>query len=423
MRRSVALSITAFLAAMSFAVSGCTGSSGGGGGIDEPSASSNGDRPTITFAAAMFAESGRGPKLEALVQEFNDSQDKVTVKPASIPFSSFGTTIFTQMGGGAGPDIIRFDHTDFYAAADAELLLPLDDSIKDSDYEFLKPDEHSKVAGKRYAVPFEISNYSLIYNPELLTGDVPTNYEELLSTAKDLTKDGVYGFAYRTTMPEQAGFWFDLSNFVYGVGGKWSDDSGKPTINSPEVIAGVTRYKEVYDAKVTPEGADAATYRRMFAEGKIAMMIDNGGVPPILQGQNPNVPIKAVSVPFESGAAGQVITPLAVNANTKNPAEATSFIKWLLEPAQQVKLQGVLGASSAATTTTRTDEQLKSLPFAPVYDEATDTGIPFVVKGNEVATPEIRQTVVDAVVRILQGQGDVKTVLDETQAKVESMVS
>src|SRR5690606_5690070 len=77
-------------------------------------------KETITFAAASFAEPGRGDKMRAWLDKFNTSQDKVEVKPVAIPFSSFVSTVFTQMGGGSGPDLVRFDLPEFYAAAEAD---------------------------------------------------------------------------------------------------------------------------------------------------------------------------------------------------------------------------------------------------------------------------------------------------------------
>ncbi len=54
----------------------------------------------------------------------------------------------------------------------------------------------------------------------------------------------------------------------------------------------------VHPGDETRPGADAATYRRMFWEGKIAMNIDNGGVAGIFAAQNPNLGFKAAPSPF-----------------------------------------------------------------------------------------------------------------------------
>ncbi|MDS1138096.1 extracellular solute-binding protein [Nitratireductor indicus] len=371
----------------------------------------------ISFAASMLGEPLRGPLLTALVEEFNQSQDAVHVTPVTTPFSSFGTTMFTQMGGGGGPDVIAFDQPNIYAAAEAGLLVSLDEVV---DGVTLLPGNNSLIVdGVQYGVALDISNYALIYNPKLVT-KVPTTFDELVAEAKAQTKDGVYGFAFRHTQAEEAGVWYDLSNYVYGNGGHWAVD-GNPTINSAETIAGVTAYKTLYDANVIPKGADAATYRRMFAEGKIAMMIDNGGIPTVLKGTNPDAAIAAAPAPLPTKAIGQVMAALAINGNSKSPDAAKAFMKWFLTLETQAKVQGFLGGSTAATPIARTKEELEKAPYIEVFDSLGDVALPFMPQGLEAETPQVRNIVVEAVMRVLAGQTDVAAAMNEAQSQVEAL--
>ena len=77
---------------------------------------------TVTFAASTFGDPGLGPRLKSLVDTYNSSQTEVRIEPAAVPFPTFGQTVLTQMGGGEGPDLVRFDMPEFTAAADAQLL-------------------------------------------------------------------------------------------------------------------------------------------------------------------------------------------------------------------------------------------------------------------------------------------------------------
>ncbi|HXD62327.1 MAG TPA: sugar ABC transporter substrate-binding protein [Lacisediminihabitans sp.] len=407
----------AVASAISLALVGC--SSGGTDGKD--ASSDSGKVPTITFAAATFAETGRGPLLEAWLDTFNKSQNKVKVVPASIPFPTFAATILTQMGGGTGPDIIRFDASDFAAAAQAGLLEPLDKVVDTKKYDFIKaPDKTNFVDGKRYGVMFEIANYALIYNTDLVKTP-PKNFDEFLATAKAATKDGVYGFGMRQTQPEEAGMWQDVMNYVYGFGGKWSDGK-KLTLNSPKVIDGINAYKEVYDANVIPKGATASTYRTMFGAGKLAMEVDNGGVAGVIQAMNANLHLSAAANPFPYKYFGGIQTPTGVNKNSKHIDGANAFIKWMLQPKNQESLQVVLGSASVATKTTRSAEQLKKIPYAPVYDALTEYSIPQYVKGFEAKTPAIRKIVITKVISAIQGQQSVKDAMDQAQEEATAAV-
>lgn len=400
----------ALVATVGMALTGCAN---GTSGTAANSGGSSG-ATTITLAAATFAEAGRGPKLTAWLDEFNASQKGVKVVPASIPYPTFGSTILTQMGGGVGPDLIRFDMPEYEAAVASKLIAPLDQAIDASKYDFIKgPDKFAVIDGKRYGVMFEIANYALIYNKDLIPTP-PTTYDEFLAMAKAATKNGVYGLAFRQTMPEEAGMWTDLWNYVYGFGGSFSDGQ-KLTLNSPKVIEGLTAFKKAYDANVIPKGAPAATYRTLFGQGKVAMEIDNGGVSGVIQAMDANLHISAAPIPFPVKSQGAILAPIVVNEASKHKDAAATFLKWMLEPANQVKLQEVLGASSVATNTERSAAQLAKTPYLSVYDALTPTGLPQIVLGFEAKTPDIRKIVVEQVISVLQGNEDLKSAMDKAQ--------
>ena len=389
----------------------------------QPGASWAQSKEVITFAGVTFSEAGRGDRLKAWVDKFNKSQNAIEVQPIAIPFSSFAKTVFTQMGGGAGPDLVRLDLIDFYAAVQGQRLLPMDDVIKGGSYKFSAPDKYMTVGGKRYGVPFEISNYVLLYNPTLVKGGkAPANFDEFLASAKAATGNGVYGYAYRATMAEGPGYWQDLCNFVYGFGGRWSDGQGNPTLNAPKVIEGVAAYKKVYDAGVIPKGTDAATYRRMFWERKLAMEVDNGGVAGIFSQQSPDLPLAAAPSPFPTRAQGLILAPLTINANTRHKAAAETFVKWVLQSDNQKELQALLGASNVATVVERSPEDLAKKPWLKVYDEQTPNSVPQLVQGLELKTPEIQQVVLEQVLKVLQGGVDPKKAMDDAQQQVVSRV-
>lgn len=372
-------------------------------------------KTTITFAGVTFSEAGRGDKLRAWVDKFNKSQDKIEVQSVGLPFATFANTMFTQMGGGGGPDLIRFDTIDFYAAVPAGRLLPFDDYIKDADYKFSAPNYYLKSNGKRYGMAFEISNYVMMYNPALLKdGKVPATFDELLAVTKAATGNGIFGYAYRATMAERNGFWQDLCNFVFGFGGRWGDGTNL-TLNSPKVVEGIAAYKRMYESGAIPKGADAATYRRMFWESKVAIEVDNGGVAGIFNQQAPNLAFMAAPSPFPTRAQGLILAPLTVNANTKNKDAAFTFIKWALQPDNQKELQDLLGASSVATAVPRSAEDLAKKPWLKVYDDQTANAVPQLVQGFEVRTPELQQIIIEQVLKVLQGGMDPQKAMDEAQ--------
>ena len=134
--------------------------------------------------------------------------------------------------------------------------------------------------------------YALIYNRDLYqaagVAKAPTSQEEYIQVAKRLTKrPDQFGHAARNTMPEQNGWWQDISHWVMGYGGQWVK-AKKPQLTEAPVINAIKAYKRLYDDAV-PQGADASTYRRMAWEGKIAQYIDNSANINILKSGNPAI--------------------------------------------------------------------------------------------------------------------------------------
>lgn len=416
-RRTRAVSVLAVLAAGATMLAGC---SSGPSGSSADSAS--GPKPaTITFAASTLGDPGRGPGLQKLIDEYNASQNVVKVEPASVPYPTFGQTVLTQMGGGEGPDLIRFDMPEFETAASSGLLEPLDDKIDAGKLNLIPgPDKFLTVDGHRFGVVFENSNYGMFYNKNLIPSP-PATFDEFVNAAKGATTGAAYGLAFRQTQAEEAGVWQDIFNYVLGFGGNWSDGQ-KLTIDSPEVVKGLKAYQQLYDANVIPKGADAATFRKMFTDGKIGMELNNGGYVTHIAKTSPDLKFSVARIPFPVNKQGALLAPIVTNANSKHKDAALAFTKWLLEPAQQVKLQEVLGASSVATPTERSAASLEKFPFLPALDKLTDTGVPQIVDGFGQHTPDIRHIVVTEVLAALQGQQDMNTAMEKAQKQAKALV-
>jgi multiple sugar transport system substrate-binding protein len=422
-RRSV-VAVTSMMGVAALLLTACgADGEGDGGEADGDAGSGSGSEgvTTLTFAASTFGDPGRGPGLLGFLSEFNESQDEIQVSAAAVPFPTFGQTILTQMGSGLGPDLIRFDMPEFAEASDAGLIAPLDDLVDLGQVELHEqPDQFMVHDGVRHGVIFEASNYGMFYNADLIP-EPPTTYEDFLDTARSLTDGDVFGLAFRQTEAEEAGVWQDIFNYVYGFGGAWSDGESL-TINAPENLEGLQKYQELYDEEVIPRGADAATFRRMFAEGKVGMELNNGGYVTHLQRENPDLNFSVAPIPFPVRSQGTILAPIVINEASPAKEAAATFIQWVLEPENQVKLQEILGASSVATVTERSGESLEKTPFLPVFDELTESSLPHVVPGFEARTPDIRKIVVTNVIAALQGEVDMKTALDRAQDEASALV-
>jgi multiple sugar transport system substrate-binding protein len=381
----------------------------------------------ITYSNWQFAEPGRGEALQKLIDEFNASQTKVKVKSISYPYASYATTILTQMGARSGPDVVALEIDVFQRAHQARLVAALP-TLKAPKSGFAIYDKNYIKSGKRYGATWQSTGYTLICNKKLLAAagiTCPKTYEEFKAAAAATTVGTTqYGFAFRNTMTQTSGWWYDLSNFVYGFGGRWTDAKGNPTINSALVQKAVTEYKDFFDKKYVPQGLTATEYRRLFWEEKIAMQLDNEAFPAVYIAGNPAIKDNLVieRSPFPKDANAQILIGTHVNANSKKQVQARAFINWLVTDASQIKLMDAMTASAVASKAGPSAALVARAPWLKDFQKYAPNGVLVLPQGAELATDEIRTIVLTQVEKILRSGVSVKDGLDAAQKSVKELL-
>lgn len=383
---------------------------------------------TITFSSWHFAEPGRGEALTKIVDEFNSSQKFITVEPVNIPYPTYASTVLTQLGAGAGADVVNIENAPWAAAVEQGLFSDITKKVEVPKGGFVAVDKAATVKGKRYGVVYETNNYALIINQDLLdkTGlKPPTNFKEFVAVAKAMTNQSEqqYGFAFRNTMSQQSGWWADLSNFVYGNGGRWTDSSGKPTINSPQVITAVKQYKQIYDSYV-PQGADAATYRQMFWQGKVGMEIDNMAVPSIFLKGNPGLNLTIVPNPFPKPDNSAQLEYMSVTKASKNQAASMQFINYMLKPENQKKLSAAMSYQGVATPINWGSNPPADMPpWIATYAKISEHGVLQEPQGAETQTAAIQTAVLTELDKVLRQNEDPTTAMGNAQKAVAALLN
>lgn len=387
-----------------------------------------GDPIEVVFASGIWEQAGRGENIWNVVAGFNDAQDEVVVSQLSIPFSSYRQEIFTQLGAGGGPDLIFFNETEMFEAMDAGFVEPLDDLVDSSAFadDLVAQNDLVVSDGARYGYIFETNQYALIYNEQLFDdagiAAPPTTFDEFVETGMALTSPpDQYGFAYRHTLDQTAGWWFDLTNFVYGFGGRWSTGDGQPTINTPEVVEAVEAYATVLQSGIVPEGADASTYRQMAWNNGIGMMVDNSAVPPILVSENADIAehLAAAPIPFPEPEHAAIVTFVAINANGEHKAEAAQVIEYMLQESTQVELLTAM-QTGVATSIEPSTELLEAAPWIPGFQDVADSGMLVVPADFRSSFGEFQTIVIEEVAQVLAGSKTAQEALDAAQERVSS---
>jgi len=372
----------------------------------------------LKLATWHWTEPGRGDALKTITEDFTKEYPNITIRPVSLPYSRYQDQMMIQMAGNDAPDVLCAADVMFFAFMNPGYLLPLDEliNLKALESEFLDAQKIAQINKKTYGLVTEYVTYALLYNEDLFKeadiGHPPTTPEEFLEDAKKLTKaPQQYGLGTRHSMSGEGGWWYEMSYWVEGFGGKWTTD-GKPSVNTPEVINGVKFYKEMYDAGIFPKGVDSATYRRMFWQGKIAMLTDNQATFFLALSSNPDLNIKAAPNPFKNKLTNAEIVFYTIPKSSKHPKEAAIFLTWFYGHLKDygLRVKNVVGSKSANKIILEKLPYLKTFVEAPLADNG---GI--LPRGYETRLPEFRHIVLNHVTSVLVNNANPKTEMDAAQ--------
>jgi multiple sugar transport system substrate-binding protein len=222
--------------------------------------------------------------FQAMIDQFEAQYKNVTVNYLVVPASDFDTKLQNMIAADEQPDVFYcgVDYVMKYAATGNLYDLTTyvnDNEIFDVDnvwanaINIYKYDGTGLGNGSIYALPKDVSAFSVVYNKDLFeaagitppTESDPWDWNDYLAAAQKLTKGDVYG----TSM-------YSLESAVWSNGANWLDDSlTKVTFTDPkftEALQFVADLRCKY--KVAPSSSEEtslSSYDR-FMQGKLGMM-------------------------------------------------------------------------------------------------------------------------------------------------------
>lgn len=377
---------------------------------------------TLVLANSQWLDALRGKNLWAAVKEYEKVNPKVTLKQEAIPSADIDTKLPTELGAGQGPDIMMVQDLLFWTVRTS--LLPLDKAVSGS-ANLNATNDGGVIGGKRLGVAWQRAAYATIYNKTILAKsgvNPPKTVPELIQAAQKAHQaTGAIGFTERHQMNEFANWYKDFQNWVYGYGGGWVKD-GKLTIDTPENVAAVQAFKDVYDAKIIPFGDDFPTQRNRFKSGGVAFSIDNsGGTLNIATGaQIKPTDLGASALPFPHPGAHQQIF-LAVNKNTSAAKQkaALDFVKWFVGSDAQKAMRGASGPDVLATDVPIDPGFLKTNPWAQTFYDLAASSRSGLIEGHEAQTSQIMRPIMEAVERVLTANADPHQELARVQQQLQ----
>ena len=360
------LSMAAVTALTISMFAGCGGSSAGS--QNSGSEGSEIEPCTITYYGGWTGADL--DKMQALVDEFNESQDIITVEFTSLQWSEIFTKFLADYQAGAAPDIIAmhtFEMGQFVdmGVLDAEQVAAMD--LNESDFEKVAW-EGCKYDGTLYGVPIDINMHALYYNQDMYDAagitNPPATGDELIETAMKLTID-----SNGKNATEEG---FDKNNIVqYGFGflqnhytfyqyysminqqgyNPFTVDMESITIDTEKSDKAIQFIEDlIYKYNVVPVGEKSPIDD--FKAGTVAMIIDGNwqlsGLTDVSFNWNTAEYPQIFDEKAVWGAAELLAFPLSQNPDENKQAAAQEFVRWLSENSAEWALSGQIPANIKA---------------------------------------------------------------------------
>jgi multiple sugar transport system substrate-binding protein len=378
--------------------------------------------PVLAQLAPKFNEA-TGANVRVEVMNYGDLLGKTTADFLADTAAYDVVTMDIVWAGAYAANGYSVDLTDWVARDAAEIKL---DDIYPVMLESL-----GQFEGRYVAFPFAGYANLMAYRKDLFDAaglKPPTTTEDMIAAAKALTDPAKnqYGFVANGAAGAAGAQDWMLYNSQFG--GKIVDESGAPVLNSPENVASLAAYKQLFLESSPPGGIDYDWPLRneSFKQGFAAMIETwSVGIPEMVDpARSPvadNVAVAlapvAAGLPVDYGVGGW---SLAINADiTDEKKEAAwEFIKWVTSPEIHKELN-LLGAGAPIRISETKDAELAALfgeevmpLIATTYENGNGDFRPRIPQ-----YPEIQDILGAAVNATLAGAIEPQAALDEAQAK------
>jgi multiple sugar transport system substrate-binding protein len=274
--------LAATAGALALGLSGCAGqgSSGGGGNTGADG------KITLTFWNGQTGPDG--PAMNKVIDAFNASQKKITVKSVTMPWDTLYQKLLTGAAAKGGPDIVALDFSRLPQYASQGLFQPLDDYYTGGAHDSAGLPKTAVNAslydGKNYGVPFDIATTMMYYNKTMFKAagldpdKPPTTWDEFSAMVPKLTvtpsgaaKPSQYAIALADHETVDM-----YPQFLWNTGGGIvSADNKKSTLDSPATLKALNYWVDlVKDKQASPIGLSGADADKLFSTGKAAIEIN-----------------------------------------------------------------------------------------------------------------------------------------------------
>ncbi len=326
---------------------------GGSSGSTSSSASVKTFGVNATGTVHFWARQATDGPAKALVKEFNATHKNLKVVLHLTPPNDDTSQLATAIRAGSPPDVVGLNDIDVPTFSHENALLNITKYVNALPYKSALSPGHlalATIGSNYYGVPYLADLSVLWYNKKLFKeaglnpNDPPTNYAQIVSDSEKIGAlgHGISGFSFAGNCQGCLGFtmlpslWADGQHMISGPLGtqkaKVASDAQLKTM--------LADYRLLWSKKLVPaadQTQNGLTWGADFEAGKVGILPGDYGFATKMT--NPaefaDAPLPGVDGNSYSTFDGG--DDFVIPAGATNPSGAWEFIKWALEPQQQVQ--------------------------------------------------------------------------------------
>ena len=284
---------------------------------------------------------------QALVDQFNASQNEIEVKLDVLSWADGEQVLTTQTSGGQAPDLANASAQFMGMMAGINEAQPLDELLSKEFLANFQPSgiEAFTIDGKLIAMPYFLDPRAMYYRKDLFEKaglKPPETWADVLAAAEKLNNPpdmNAFGAAFSFASDAMDYWWYAWlgANGADGNTNLW-DENGKSRFNTPEGIAATQflvdlaqKYKALNPDYIT--ASRDADLQPLFYNSKLAMLQTGSWFPTLLKNNAPDLQVGIAPIPVAKAGMKHVTAfwPDAVMMfkQSKHPKEAAKFLEWI----------------------------------------------------------------------------------------------
>ena len=238
------------------------------------------DGPPVTIEFWHGFTGGDGPAMGALVDDFNGSQDNITVKTNTVQWAQYYQRVVAAVHAGQGPDIGAMHVEQLATQAARQTVNPLDDVVEELGLQAREYPEEVWERGvfneQRYGIPFDVHSLASYANQGLLSSAglraQPATGAELEQALATLVQSGAQQPLW---MPNRWPAHLIFLSLLWQYGGEpYSEDGREATFDDEAGVAALEWMTGVVQAGFSPENVAIDSQYTAFKNGDGAFTWD-----------------------------------------------------------------------------------------------------------------------------------------------------